>query len=1129
MTSFKNFLATFDSDAGKRGKQFERFVKWFLKSDPEWSTQVKKIWLWAEYPDRWGKDCGIDLVFKHTNGETWAVQAKCYAPTSSITKADMDTFLSESSRHGIDKRLLIATTDLLAPNAKKVCEAPQAKPVTRFMLSHFESSAREYPAQLENIGKVKKKDPPKPRTHQIEAIAAVAKQFKTVDRGQLIMACGTGKTYTTLWIKEKLVAQNTLVLLPSLGLLSQTLHEWSTKSIKPFEVLCVCSDQSVGKKEEDESIMSVSDLGFPVTSDVKLIQEFIKGPGLRVIFSTYQSSPLIAEAQKNKKIPAFDLVIADEAHRCAGKVGTDFSTVLDNKLIRADKRLFATATPRVYSAAVKTAAEGRGVEMVGMDDEAIFGKVLYSLPFGKAISKNLLTDYQVIIIGVDNPMIAKWIKDRELLAIDQKNTMDAQTLSSQIGLLKAINNYDLKRVISFHSRVNRAESFVHDIQKVAAWVPKKHRPTGKLITDFVSGTMPTDKRRQKLDRIRNLEKEERGILSNARCLSEGVDVPSLDGVAFIDPRASQVDIIQAVGRAIRLSTNKKIGTIILPVFIEDGANAQASIEASNFKPIWDVLYALKAHDDVLSQELDQARTALGKKTLTKNKPGDFSKIVVDLPASVDASFSDSLKTYLVEHATESWYFWYGLLEEFVKKEGHALVPHSFVTIDSFALGNWIDHQRRIKDKLLLNQKSRLESLNGWSWNPLSDQWEKRINYLEAFFKKKKHTQVPKNFITKDGFNLGNWVKVQRTKKETMGSAHKARLEKFNDWIWAKSAVPWEKSFEYLVEFVKSEKHALVPRNYKTKDGFNLGNWVAYQKIQKDKMPSVRKKQFEMLKGWRWDTTSNQWEEGFNYLKAFYKREKHASVPSQFKTQDGFNLGNWCNTQRSNKIDMPLNRKAQLESLKGWSWNLRTDNWEEYFEYLKGFAKKEKHATVPCNFITKNGFRLGGWVRKQRERKSQMSAYRKEKLESLPGWKWDVRSNLVEENWAFGFDVLKKYCKKYGHAIVPNRFHLEKFNLGKWVQTQRREKAKLDLKKVKLLSDLPKWSWDRVEDWWQKGYSYLKKYIKIFGHANVPSRFKFEKYNLGNWVGFQRRRKKKLDKEKIKLLESLPGWCWVAKG
>lgn len=238
MATFKELLASFDVDAAKRGKQFEHFVKWFLRNDPEWSTQVDQVWLWEEYPDRWGIDCGIDLVFRHKNGELWAVQAKCYSQQHDITKHDVDKFLSESNRKGIDKRLLVATTDRIGKNAKQVCEA-QEKSVFRYMLTNLDSANIDYPAKFKDLLTAKRKPKPTPREHQIEAIENVVSNFQFTDRGQLIMACGTGKTFTTLWIKEKLVASSTLILLPSLGLLSQTLREWTLAANLPFDVLCV--------------------------------------------------------------------------------------------------------------------------------------------------------------------------------------------------------------------------------------------------------------------------------------------------------------------------------------------------------------------------------------------------------------------------------------------------------------------------------------------------------------------------------------------------------------------------------------------------------------------------------------------------------------------------------------------------------------------------------------------------------------------------------------------------------------------------------------------------------------------------------------------------------------------------
>lgn len=542
---FSDFYQSFDSDTEKRGKQFEHFVKWFLQADPEWSTQIDQIWLWDDWPERWGADCGIDLVFRHKNGENWAVQAKCYAPDYYITKHDVDKFLSESNRKGIDHRLLVATTDLIGGNARQVCDA-QEKPVIRFLLSDFEQAQLDYPAHISALAQGKRRAAPQPREHQVEAIAAATQGLQSTDRGQLIMACGTGKTYVTLWIKEHLAAQRTLVLVPSLGLLSQLLREWTFAATTPFEVLCVCSDQTVGKKGDDETIHTVADLAFPVTSDSDDIKRFLAGAGNRVVFSTYQSSEIVALAQADAATPAFDLVVADEAHRCAGKVDNAFSTVLDNTQIRSHKRLFATATPRTYASNTKKAAEERGIE--------------------------------VVIIGVDDPTITEWIANRDLVTTATGLETDTESLAAQIGVLKAIKDYDLKRVISFHNRVKRAEAFTTEVQQVMAWIGDEHRPSVTLRTDFVSGDMPASKRKLKLDQLKALMPNERAVLSNARCLSEGVDVPSLDGVAFVDPRSSQVDIIQAVGRAIRLSPDKKVGTIILPVFIAAGQDAKEAID-----------------------------------------------------------------------------------------------------------------------------------------------------------------------------------------------------------------------------------------------------------------------------------------------------------------------------------------------------------------------------------------------------------------------------------------------------------------------------------------------------------------------------------------------------------------------
>ncbi|OSQ48552.1 DEAD/DEAH box helicase [Marivita geojedonensis] len=917
MADFDTFIQSLRQEPNY-GKAFEVFVKWFLKKDPEWSTQVDEVWLWDEWPDKWGPDCGIDLVFRHRNGDIWAVQAKCYDPASSISKKSMDSFLSESGRSVIDKRLLIASTDRISPNAKRVCNSEdQDKSVTLHLLKDLQAAAVDYPQTYADLPKAGPKPKPKPRDHQLEAIDAVAKGFNTNDRGQMIMACGTGKTFTTLWVKERLNAKSTLVLVPSLNLLSQTMREWTWASKEDIEVLNVCSDKSVGRQSED---MRTSDAPFPVTSDVSEIAAFLSRPDPKVVFCTYQSSDLIAQAQGDTSVPSFDLTIADEAHRCAGKADAGFASVLDGEKIRSNKRLFTTATPRIFGKSVRDAAKARDVEILSMDDPEVFGPELHRLTFGEAIERDLLTNYQVVVVGVDEPMVAEWIDQGELLQFRPDIHTDARSLAAKIALIKAIRDYDLQRVISFHSRVNAAKQFSQEVSDIIELVPEVDRPSGSMWSDYVSGAMPTGERTRKIGKLKTLEDDQRGILTNARCLSEGVDVPALDGVAFIDPRGSQVDIIQAVGRAIRRSEGKKVGTIVLPVFIESGDNAEDQIEQSVFKPVWDVLKALRSHDEVLADELDNYRTEMGRKGAEKVeiKP---EKIVFDLPKSVNASFSEAIKVQLVEETTASWEFWFGLLSGYSRTQGHCNIPARYVDASGNRLGQFVNIQRTRREALLPERIEKLEALDGWTWAPFEDQWQMGFANLCQHVTQFGTANVEKAFVSRDGFKLGQWVHTNRQneRKGRLTAEKKRKLEKLPGWVWNTRRSKWQESFELTREYVAQGNSVYGIKGSHPFKGLDVNKWIQKQRANRNKLDDQQIQLLESLNGWAWNSRDAAWERGYAELLAYINEVGNGSPKQKYISATGFRLGSWVNNQRSKKNSLTNDRKNRLEALVGWRW------------------------------------------------------------------------------------------------------------------------------------------------------------------------------------------------------------------
>ncbi|MBM4012976.1 MAG: DEAD/DEAH box helicase, partial [Planctomycetes bacterium] len=471
--------------------------------------------------------------------------------------------------------------------------------------------------------------------------------------------CGTGKTLTGLWIHERLKSRRTLLLVPSISLVQQNLREWGRHAKEDFDFLVVCSDESVASDLEDPALRYIAELGIDVTTDPREIAAFLAKRRRRpaVVISTYQSSDRVSSGQRRAK-KSFDLALCDEAHRLVGDMRGKFATVLDDRKIRCRRRLFMTATPRYFTQRARQRAADQDLEVASMDDPATFGPEFHVLKFFDAITAKptpLLTDYRVVVIGVTNAEAARWVEAGKLVRTREGAETDARTLAAQIGLAKAMRKYDLRRVITFHRSIRRASRFVDadrrdSLPAIVKTLRPASRPTGKLWARHISGETPASKRASMLRALAELPSDTRGLISNCACLGEGVDVPALDGIAFIDPKGSMVDIIQAVGRVIRLSPDKTVGTIVIPVFIDESSNAEHAVEQSAFEPVWQVLKALRAHDARLADELDALRTSAGSQGRGRIRLPH--NVMLDVPTLTLGDFEQAFYVRAIQAATE---------------------------------------------------------------------------------------------------------------------------------------------------------------------------------------------------------------------------------------------------------------------------------------------------------------------------------------------------------------------------------------------------------------------------------------------------------------------------------------------
>nr|WP_289011787.1 type ISP restriction/modification enzyme [uncultured Candidatus Microthrix sp.] len=630
MTTFRQLLEEFDASAkttAAKGRRFEEFCLDYFQTDPIWKERFDAVWPWMDWPGRESEaDAGVDLVAREKGTDDLvAIQCKFYSPTASLSWTGVSTFVGMLGRPEFTSGMIVSTAGSESPKVEVNLER-HAKATTIWRVDDFERSAIDWDQfTLSSPSQLRIRPPLTLRPHQEAAIAEVVAGFEESDRGQLIMACGTGKTLTSLRLAEQVVGAggSVLFLVPSINLLSQSVKAWANDATIPLATFAVCSDAHAGARRREDEDMSANDLSVPASTNTEALLEAIDArasdTNMSVVFSTYQSIDVISKAQADG-IGQFDLVICDEAHRTTGAF-TDiddqsmFTKVHFDEYVKTAKRLYMTATPRVYGDQAKAKAADADVLVASMDDESTFGPVFHELRFGDAVAQRLLTDYKVLVLAVNEDEVSSAFQRQlastsgELALNDVSRIVGCWHALSKRGPQFEGDNHPMRRAVAFSSTIKQSKAFTEAFPEIAneALEERAHRNAVKIEAQHVDGKTNVKVRSEAVAWLE--EPPGQGVcrvLSNAKCLTEGVDVPALDAVLFLQPRKSIVDVVQAVGRVMRLAPDKEFGYVVLPVAIPAGVAPEDALRnQKDYQVVWQVLQALRSHDERLAAEINK--------------------------------------------------------------------------------------------------------------------------------------------------------------------------------------------------------------------------------------------------------------------------------------------------------------------------------------------------------------------------------------------------------------------------------------------------------------------------------------------------------------------------------------------
>jgi len=901
----------------ERGDAFEVFVEAYLSTQP--LHQAKTVWPFSTIPlaikDRFAlgqSDVGADGVFETHLGDYHAYQAKFRTDRPSLTWDELSTFMGLTDQ--IAERVVITNCDELSTvlSDRRGFYAIRGTDLDRLQAEDFEAIRNWLAGALVEH----RRKTPLPR--QQDALNAIVKTLTEHDRATILMPCGTGKTLVALWAAEQLGSKKILVLVPSLALISQTLHAWlkETRWHNP-SFLCVCSDPTVTNRAEDTLALHQADVDFPVTTEREAVRTFLdrRTDGVKVIFSTYQSARVVADGiAENTRV---DFGIFDEAHKTAGREEAQFSFALQDKNLPISKRLFMTATPRHYRVR-KPNKEGEAKLVYSMDVPEVYGPVAYRLSFALAVQEKMICDYKVLISVVTTTMVNNELLGSGTVFI-AGDEVKARQVANQLAIKDAIAKYKIGKVITFHKSVADAASFTaQGAEGIGGHIPG-------LAAFHVNGTMASGKR----DPImRAFAEGARTLISNARCLTEGVDVPAVDMVAFLSPKRSRIDIVQATGRAMRKNdaTQKTRGYVLLPLFLEEqvGERVEEAVARSNFDEVWAVLQALQEHDEVLAETITQMRDA-------RDFTGSFDdrnfreKVEVLAPnVSLDillqAITTKILDALVSVHS--SWESMFAALVRFKHHHGHCNIEFRH----DLDLALWIMGQReaRGRGRLTDDQIRRFDGI-GFVWEPRDVKWDAMFDALAQFKQSYGHCNVPLKWP--ENPQLGRWSEYQRHshRRGKLSEYRQRRLETLGfEWD------SWEAMFATLLQYKQQHGHCSVSQN--NLGNVTLGLWVGKQRLDR-RNSRLTDDQICRLDGigfvWEPSTRSNitrtrkvlphvDWDAMFDALAQFKQSYGHCNVP--LKWLENPQLYKWVERQRliRDLVGLSEDRQQRLEGL-GFEW------------------------------------------------------------------------------------------------------------------------------------------------------------------------------------------------------------------